>query len=140
MTAAVKVNSLPLGKTSFLDKAREAYGDALPEWIEELARYADANTAAAAGRKIGVSGSTVSQILSNSYGARDWGGIEARVRGELMRETVVCPVLDEITKGYCQDEQAKHFTGTSATRTALFHACRGGCEHSRIKTAGGVDG
>lgn len=138
MTAAVNVNSLPFDKT-FLGKARDAYGEALPVWIEELAKLADATSGAAAARRVGLSSTTVSQIISGSYGAKDWSAIETRVRGELFRETVLCPVLDEITKSHCLDEQAKNFTGTSATRTALYHACRSRCPHSRLKVEGGVD-
>lgn len=140
MTAPVNVNSLPSSqKTDFLAKAREAYGDALPDWIEELAKLMSATSGAAAARRLGLSASTLSQIVSANYGAKDWSAIETRVRGELMHETVLCPVLDEIAKSHCLDEQAKAFTGTSATRTALYHACRSGCVHSRLKVEGGVD-
>jgi DNA-binding transcriptional regulator YdaS (Cro superfamily) len=140
MTVAVNVNSLPSQKINFLDRAQQAYADALPDWIEELAKFATATSASAAARKIGVSVSAVTQIIGGTYPSKDWSRIEDRVRGELMRETVICPVIDEITKSHCLDEQAKNFTGTSAVRTSLYHACRSGCPHSRLKTDGGVDG
>lgn len=133
MSDAVNVNSSPSVKPDFLAKAREAYGDALPEWVEELAKLADKTSAAAAARRVGIGSSTVTQIINGSYGAKDWSAIESRVRGVLMLEEVICPVLDVITKDHCLDEQGKKFTGTSAARTSLFHACRSGCPHSRIK-------
>lgn len=139
MSTPGNVTSSPSVKVDYLAKAREAYGDALPDWIEELAKFASQFTGAAAARKCGLSSSTVTQIIGNSYKAKDWGAIEARVRGELMRETVMCPVLDEITKGQCLDEQAKDFTGTSAIRTSVWRACRSGCPHSRLKQAEGAD-
>lgn len=139
MSTSVNVTSSPFEKT-FVEKAREAYGDSLPDWIEELAKFATATSAAAAARRIGLKGATtVSQIISGKYGAKDWGAIEARVRGALMRETVMCPVLDEITKAHCLDEQAKDFTGTSQARTALYRECRSGCPHSRLKAEGMAD-
>lgn len=139
MSETVNVKNKPFEKVDFLSKARDAYGDALPDWIEELAKYANATSGASAARRIGLSSSTVTQIIGGTYKAADWSKIETRVRGELLRETVVCPVLDEITKSHCLDEQGKDFTGTSATRTALYHACRSGCQHSRLKVEGGVD-
>jgi hypothetical protein len=141
MNDAINVNSLPSGKVDFLAKAREAYGGTLPAWIEELAKFANRTSAAAAGRKVGIGSSTVTQLINGSYGAKDWTGVEARVRGALMQETVICPVLDEIARDHCLDEQKKSFTGTSAVRTSLYHECRSGrCPHSRLKTDGGVDG
>lgn len=127
-------------KNDFLARAREAYGDALPDWIEALAREANRTTGAAAGKRCGFGGSTLSQICSNTYGAKDWSTIESRVRGALMNENVDCPVLGEIGRDHCLDEQKKKHVGTSQQRTALYHACRRGCPHSRLRSDGGVDG
>lgn len=122
-------------ETDFLANARAAYGEALPDWIEALANEANRTSGAAAGKRCGFAGSTVSQICSGTYGAQDWSGIEGRVRGQLMQEEVRCPVLGEIGRDVCLDEQKKRHVGTSQQRTALFHACRGGCPHSRLSSA-----
>lgn len=48
-------------------------------------------------------------------------------------------ILGEIGADRCLDEQRMKHVGTSAIRTALFHACRSGdCPHSRIATQGGA--
>lgn len=158
MSTAVKVNSLPskltdpggagnsgarnIGagakSTDFLANAREAYGDALPEWVEALAMEANRTTGAAAGRRIGYSGSVVTSVCKACY-AGDIGAVEAKVRGALMGATLECPVLGEIGRDRCLDEQKKRHVATSAVRTALFHACRSGCQHSRLKSDGGHD-
>jgi hypothetical protein len=155
MSTAVNVNSLPskltievdagarnLGAgakwTDFLANAREAYGEALPEWVEALAIEANRTTGAAAGRRIGYSGSVVTSVCKATY-AGDIGAVEAKVRGALMGATLECPVLGEIGRDRCLDEQKKRHVATSAVRTALFHACRSGCQHSRLKSEGGHD-
>jgi len=147
MTESVNVNSSPSGKDlkpgekpDYEARARESYGEALPEWVAELAKLANRTTAAAAGRKVGIGASTVTQLINGSYGAKDWSAIETRVRGVLMKETVTCPILDEISKDHCLDEQNKPFTGTSAVRTALYNECRSGrCPHSRLKVEASAD-
>lgn len=133
MTEAVNLNP---SKTSFIGNAREAFGEALPDWIEALAREADRTTGAAAGNRIGYKGgSIVTSICRGNYNG-DWKAVEARVRGALMGELVECPVLGEIARDHCLDEQKKRHIGSSQIRTQLFHACRGGCAHSRLKTEG----
>jgi len=139
MNAAVKVNSSPSKLTTdFLANARAAYGDALPDWVESLANEANRTTGASAARRIGYSGSVVTSVCNATYGG-DIGAVEAKVRGALMGATLDCPVLGEIGRDACLDEQKKRHVATSAVRTALFHACRGGCEHSRLKSEGGHD-
>jgi hypothetical protein len=135
MSPAVNVTSSP--RNDFVANAREAYGAALPDWIECLAREADRTTGAAAGARIGYKGgSVVTGVCRGNYKG-DWRAVEGRVRGALMGEEVVCPVLGEIGRNRCLDEQKKRHIGTSAVRTALFHACRSGCPHSRLKIVEG---
>lgn len=114
---------------SHLAKARERWTP-LPDWVEELADLADAQGLKGAAQKIGVGGSTVSQVLSKSYPGVI-SNIEERVRGALMRQTVICPVLDEMRRDVCLDWQAKPFAATSSLRVAIHRACRSGCPHSK---------
>lgn len=139
MSTAVKVNSSPRKLTTdFLANAREAWGAALPEWVEELAKFAARTSGVAAAKRIGMSASVVTSVCKARY-TGDLGAVEARVRGALMNESVDCPVLGEITRDHCLDEQKKKHVGSSAIRTRLYQACRGGCEHSRLKVEGGAD-
>jgi len=122
-------------KTDFLANARDAFGEALPDWIEIVARESNRTSATAVAQRLGYSTAVVSSLVRGKYGG-DLGAVEARVRGVYMGEEVGCPVLGEIGRDQCLDEQKKKHIGTSQIRTALFHACRGGCANSRLKTEG----
>ena len=121
----------PSPKNDYLAVAREAWGDALPDWIDCLAREAIRTSGAAVAQRLGYSPAVVSDILRSKYRGAV-GAVEQKVRGALMGATLICPVLDEIGRDRCLDEQKKKFSGTSAIRTRLFHACRNGCAHSRL--------
>lgn len=149
MTRAVNVNSSPSklttvtgpgGKsTDFLANAREAYGDALPDWVEALAIEANRTTGAAAARRIGYSGSVVTGVCNAAYGG-DIGAVEAKVRGALMGFEVDCPGAGApMRRDRCLREQKTPFNASSPHRVTMFHACRGGCQHSRLKSHGGHD-
>lgn len=105
-----------------MDRARERWGDAAPEWVVVLAEACDAGGQTAIAKKLGISGAQVSQALSNSYPGR-LDKLEQRVRGELMNEHVRCPVLGEISKRQCLDEQSKPYASTNALRVELRRAC-----------------
>jgi DNA-binding transcriptional regulator YdaS (Cro superfamily) len=102
------------------------------EWIEalraECARTSQRRTA----ERLGVSTSMINQVLNGSYRA-DTSRLEARVRGELLAETVTCPVAGVITRRACQDHQAREFASTNPVRVALYRACRAGCPNSGLK-------
>ena len=114
---------------------REAWGAAPPEWVIVMAEAADASSQADVGRKLGVSPAQVNQALRNTYAGRI-DRLEARVRGELMNEKVGCPVLGEITKRRCLDEQRRNAgTPQNAVRVELRRACRSCANRSGNKEA-----
>ncbi len=119
-------------RTRFIDKAREAWGSQMPGWVLVLAEQVDRSSLKAVAKKIGYSLATVSYVIANKY-AGDLDRVAAKVSGALMNETVVCPILGEIGRDHCLDEQKKNFVGTSSIRSKLFRACRSGCVHSRIE-------
>lgn len=123
-------------KTDFVANAHAAWG-VPPGWVLELAEFAKVATLKEAGRKIGYSSGLVSQVISHSYGG-DLNRVEQKVRGALMGETVVCPVIGAIGRDQCLDEQKKPFSATSAIRVRIYHECRSGCTHSRIPAKGGA--
>jgi len=102
------------------------------DWVAALSAECSATSQTAAARRLGVSASTVNQVLKGSYKG-DLRRIEGLVRGELMRETLACPVLEVITKKRCLDEQRKPFAATNPERVKLYFACRSGCQHSHIR-------
>ncbi|MEI9410743.1 transcriptional regulator [Mesorhizobium salmacidum] len=115
-------NTRPAGQT-FADKARAAWGTPVPDWIEELARLADAEGLGGAEKRIDYSRSAISQILAFKY-MGDLFRVEQMVRGALMALTVECPVLGEIGRDRCLTEQKEPFRATSRHRAQLFHACK----------------
>jgi hypothetical protein len=119
-------------KTDFVANARKAWGADMPDWVRELAGFATRESGTEAAKKIGYSGAVVTQVCGKKYPG-DLARVEAKVRGALMGQTVICPVLGEIGRDRCLDEQKKKHAGTSALRARLFRACRGGCPHSRIE-------
>ncbi len=135
MTLSVNVTSSPQQKTDFLAIARESFGEALPDWVEVMAIEATRTSATSVAQRLAYSVAVISSVCRAKY-AGDLGKVEARVRGVFMGELVDCPVLGEIGRSHCLDEQAKKHVGTSATRTALFRACRAGCANSRLKLEG----
>jgi hypothetical protein len=120
--------------TTALEKARRHWGAEMPEWIAELAGACDAASQNKVARKLGCSASVVSQVLSRSYrGSLET--VEQRVRGALMAETLICPVMGEIRRSLCVDNQRfarGKFQASSSMRARLYRACRGSCGHSRI--------
>lgn len=118
---------------TFMEKARAAYGAELPDWIAELATFADTEGLAGCEKRVGYSRSTISSVLHGKYGMGDMARVEEMVRGALMAVTVDCPVLGEIGRDRCLTEQKEPFRATSRHRAQLYHACRSGCPHARRK-------
>lgn len=107
-----------------VSRARERWGTAAPDWIIVLAESCDQFGQTALGKRLGVSGAVISATLSNSYAGR-LDKIALRVRGELMNERVTCPVLGEISKRQCLDEQSREYHSSNALRVELRRACAG---------------
>lgn len=120
-------------KVDFVEKARVAYPAGVPIFVMVLAEEANRKSLTAAAKAIGYSDGLVSNVISNTYGAGT-DRIEAKVRGALMHEKVLCPIIGEIGRDRCLDEQAMPKLATSSIRSKLYRACRNGCPHSRIKT------
>ncbi|KPF98831.1 transcriptional regulator [Rhodopseudomonas sp. AAP120] len=118
-------------KRTPIEVAQAAWGEELPGWVEALALEAGRTSGVAAGARIGYSGALVSSVLAKKYKGR-LDLVAERVSGALMGATVDCPVLGEIARDRCLDEQKCGFSTSSSVRTRLYRACRGGCEHSRI--------
>jgi hypothetical protein len=115
----------------FVAIARAAWGDAIPDWVLALAEEAKATSGVLVAERIGYSPAVVTHVLRNHYRG-DMERVAEKVRGALMGVTVCCPVLGEIGKDRCLDEQKKPFAGTSSVRSRLHRACRAGCPNSRL--------
>jgi hypothetical protein len=116
----------------YVAKARAAWGADAPDWVLVVARKAEEVGQAAAGDLIGYRASTISEVISKKYRG-DLGRVEQMVRGALMSATVMCPVLDEIGRDLCIQEQSAPFRATNSTRARLRRACRT-CQHREVKS------
>jgi len=123
---------------TMLEKAHIAWNGRVPDWVEELARLATNEGLNACAKRLNYSGAAISYTINNKY-LGDLGKIEETVRGALMGETVMCPVLGEMTRNVCLDWQAKPRAVTNPIRTKVYRACRNGCSNSRLKNTGGND-
>lgn len=125
MTATAK-------KTDLVQRAASSWGEP-PDWVLELAEQAMATSQGRVAKRIGYSGSVVSQVISNSY-AGDLERVETAVRGALMHEVVGCPILGVMARNRCLDWQAKPFSNANSLNPKMHRACRSGCPHSRLTT------
>lgn len=113
------------------DRAVEAWGDPLPDWLQVLTEECGKASQNAVAKRLGVSSTLISRVLSKTYQG-DTEGFAERVRGALLSRTVECPVLGEVRRDRCLTEQGKKLTFENPLRPTLYEACRSGCPHSRI--------
>lgn len=116
--------------------ATEAWGggDAarVPDWVMIMAETCDASSRAKVASRLGYSPGVVSQVLNGTYRG-DLNRVAGVIRGALLAETVMCPVVDEIARDVCLENQKRTPPFTSAMRARLYRACRDGCPHYRGK-------
>lgn len=122
-------------KITFVSKAEAAWGEALPVEVLTLAEWADASTASAIAKRLGVSPATFSHLIGRKVENHDLGKLFGLIRGALLGETLECPIKGTMSRNTCLKWQGKPFAPTSADRVRMFHACRSACPHSRLKGA-----
>lgn len=118
--------------TDYVAKAHAAHDGAPPDWVQALAEEMSRTSGSAAAKRVGYSQAVLSTIISGTYRG-NWQRVEEVVRGALMGACVMCPVLGEIGRDRCLDEQRQPFRATSSMRARIYHACRSGCPHSHLK-------
>ena len=126
------MNRGPQGGSTSIDhaaKARMAWGDEMPDWVETLADEANRTSQTEVAKRLGYSPTVVSQVLGAKYPG-DLQRVEDVVRGALLAAVVECPVLGEIGRDRCRHEQASPFRATNSTRALLRRACKT-CAHKQ---------
>ncbi len=92
---------------TYEEKAKKAWGDVLPDWVEGLAKALDGLGSKKTGYKIGYSRPALSAVIANKY-HHETAAIERVVRSELMR--LDCPLLGEtISESDCSNISSKPF-------------------------------
>ena len=113
-------------KTTNLQRAREAWGADVPDWVQALADECDRTSQRVAGRRIDYSAGLVCNVLKAKYNG-DLRAVEQLVRGAFMAETVDCPVFGEMSSATCLGNQRAEW---SSRRAMILAACPT-CPHSR---------
>lgn len=130
MTESVNLNKS--SRPDFFATATLAWGDELPDWVLLLAEEVQRTSLVAVGKRLRLSGSLISQVISRKYNG-NMNAISEKVRGAFMGLEVICPVRGEIPRDYCLAEQKMKLAATSSIRMRVYHACRAGCPNSRLK-------
>jgi len=108
-------------KNSNQARAKATWGE-VPDWVQALAVACDRTSQGVVAKQLGISGAVVNQAIGNAYKGRV-DRIETRVRGELMRATVLCPVIGPISTRDCLDNQKRGFRATNPLRVKLSRTC-----------------
>lgn len=108
-----------------LSTARDAWGPALPDWVEALAIECGRFSQNAVAKELGRSSALISQVLRNKYPG-NLTAFEERFRGVFLEGRVSCPALGEIPSNECQDwrEKGREFVPTNSRRSQMFRACK----------------
>lgn len=106
-------------------KARDAWGEDVPDWVLRLAEACAETSQSRVARRLGVSGSLVSHVLAANYRG-DMRRIEDLCRGEFERATISCPVLGELAPAACEAwrRKAGRLRPANNLNARMFRACR----------------
>ncbi len=102
-----------------------------PDWVKALAIACDVSSQSAVARQLGYSPAVVSTVLANKYQG-DLTAVEQAVRGALMAQTILCPVVGELSSQACNAHQRQPWAPHNPQRIQFYKACRAGCPHSRL--------
>jgi len=92
------------------------------DWLEVLRAACKARTQVQVARELGYSAAVVSQVLSGNYKG-DVKAVQQAVEGALMGATVECPVVGELPRQRCVENQRRCFAATNPARIAFARAC-----------------
>ncbi len=93
-----------------------------PEWIAVLRSECKRTTQTAVAARIGYSPSAVNQVLKGAYKG-DVRRVQQAVEGALMKLTVNCPLIGELSRERCVEYQRRGFAATNPLRVALSKTC-----------------
>jgi hypothetical protein len=108
-----------------LERAKAAWGDEMPDWVQALALACERSSQNRVSKALDRSATIISQVLTRTYAA-SMDRIEDRVRGVYLNGSVECPEKGELPLQDCQDwrEKARTFAMGNPQRTQMFRACR----------------
>lgn len=119
-----------------LDIAREAWGEALPDWVETLAIECGKASQNRVAAQLERSPTVISQVLRMKYPG-NLAALEERVRGIFEAAVILCPALGTMPSHICQDWRAKgrDFQTGNPLRVRMYRACHGCPRAKKVETA-----
>lgn len=107
-----------------LTKARRAWGEDLPDWVEGLAHACMQSSQNQVAKRMQYSSSLISNVLGNKYPG-DMARVEAIYRGVFEAQTVDCPALGQIGSDTCHGWRRKsaRFNPANAQNVTMYRAC-----------------
>ena len=93
------------------------------DWFEVLNKACKTESQAKVAAKCGFSATALNQVLKGTYKG-SLTNIQEKVSGALLKQQVICPVLDEITTDICAGYRKGGFLPTNPMRVQLYHACQ----------------
>lgn len=101
-------------------------------WHRELQQLAARLSLRQIAGRLECSPALVSQVVNGRYAPHRVENFREKFEGAFMGYCVNCPVAGELARDLCLKFQRREFCASNPTRVQLYHACRSGCEHSRI--------
>ena len=92
------------------------------DWLDVLRSACAAHTQRAIAARIGYSTAVVSQVLSGTYKG-DTRAVQQKVEGALMGAMVDCPVIGELPRDRCLENQRMPATAANPLRPRFAKAC-----------------
>lgn len=99
----------------------------MSDWLDALRKECLRTSQNKTAARLGVSSAMVSQALKGVYKG-NIDTLKGRVMGELLGQTVDCPVLGKISRMKCLKSRELPFAATNPQRVRLFKACRDDCQ------------
>ena len=102
-------------------------------WLMALKTACADTSQAAVARRLGVSPSTINQVLKGVYKG-NVSRIQTLIEGCYLQHTVPCPIAGDIPKQKCLEHQTRdpRMATVNPLYSRLYRACRSGCPFSRL--------
>lgn len=100
-------------------------------WIKILKAEIAKSSQAEVSRRLNLSKSTISQVLSDTYAANT-DRIEEKVLLEFENKQVNCPILGLISLKECRINQNKEFSCNNMLSVKLYKACSN-CKKTKVE-------
>lgn len=92
------------------------------DWLVVLRAACANGKQRAVAERCGYSAAVISAVLNNNYKG-DLKAVQAAVEGALMGAVVECPVVGELPRQRCVENQRRSFAATNPSRIAFARTC-----------------